>query len=36
MKKLTLGKGNLLRRSEEFIELGVKAKKEDRLSKTFG
>lgn len=27
MKKLTLGKGNLLRRSEEFIELGVKAKK---------
>jgi len=27
MKKLSLGKGNLLRRSEEFIELGVKAKK---------
>ncbi|PLY05315.1 MAG: DNA recombination protein RmuC [Arcobacter sp.] len=27
MKKLTLGKGNLLKRSEEFIELGVKAKK---------
>ena len=27
MNKLTLGKGNLLRRSEEFIELGVKAKK---------
>lgn len=27
MNKLSLGKGNLLRRSEEFIELGVKAKK---------
>jgi len=27
MNKLTSGKGNLLRRSEEFIELGVKAKK---------
>ena len=27
MSKLTLGKGNLLKRSEEFIELGVKAKK---------
>ncbi len=27
MKKLSTGKGNLLRRSEEFIELGVKAKK---------
>ncbi len=27
IKKLTLGKGNLLRRSEEFIELGIKAKK---------
>ncbi|NVJ53439.1 MAG: DNA recombination protein RmuC [Campylobacteraceae bacterium] len=27
IKKLSLGKGNLLRRSEEFIELGVKAKK---------
>ncbi|MCP4969589.1 MAG: DNA recombination protein RmuC [Arcobacter sp.] len=27
MNKLTLGKGNLLRRSEEFIELGVKTKK---------
>lgn len=27
MNKLTLGKGNLLRRSEEFIELGIKAKK---------
>lgn len=27
MNKLTQGKGNLLRRSEEFIELGVKAKK---------
>lgn len=27
MNKLTSGKGNLLRRSEEFIELGVKTKK---------
>ena len=27
MNKLSLGKGNLLRRSEEFIELGVKAKR---------
>lgn len=27
MKKLSLGRGNLLRRSEEFIELGVKAKR---------
>eukprot|EP00792_Barthelona_sp_PAP020_P012642 TRINITY_DN7396_c0_g1_i1.p1 TRINITY_DN7396_c0_g1~~TRINITY_DN7396_c0_g1_i1.p1 ORF type:complete len:201 (+),score=38.96 TRINITY_DN7396_c0_g1_i1:55-603(+) len=27
MNKLSSGKGNLLRRSEEFIELGVKAKK---------
>lgn len=27
MNKLSLGKGNLLRRSEEFIELGVKVKK---------
>ncbi len=33
MKKLSLGKGNLLRRSEEFIELGVKAKKKIDTSK---
>jgi DNA recombination protein RmuC len=27
MNKLSTGRGNLLRRSEEFIELGIKAKK---------
>lgn len=36
MNKLTLGKGNLLRRSEEFIELGVKAKKKIDSQKLLG
>lgn len=36
MKKLSLGKGNLLRRSEEFIELGVKAKKKIDTQKLLG
>jgi DNA recombination protein RmuC len=36
MNKLTLGKGNLLRRSEEFIELGVKAKKKIDSQKFLG
>lgn len=36
MNKLTLGKGNLLRRSEEFIELGVKAKKKIDSLKLLG
>lgn len=33
VNKLSSGKGNLLRRSEEFIELGVKAKKKIETSK---
>ncbi|XPV53971.1 MAG: DNA recombination protein RmuC [Halarcobacter ebronensis] len=36
MKKLSLGRGNLLRRSEEFIELGVKAKKKIDTQKLLG
>lgn len=36
MKKLSSGKGNLLRRSEEFIELGVKAKKKIDSQKLLG
>lgn len=36
MNKLSLGKGNLLRRSEEFIELGVKAKKKIEIQKLTG
>lgn len=36
MNKLTLGKGNLLRRSEEFIELGVKAKKKINSKRIIG
>ena len=36
LNKLTLGKGNLLRRSEEFIELGVKAKKKINSQRLVG
>ncbi|RXJ70164.1 DNA recombination protein RmuC [Halarcobacter ebronensis] len=36
MNKLSSGKGNLLRRSEEFIELGVKAKKRIDSKKMIG
>ena len=36
MNKLSSGKGNLLRRSEEFIELGVKAKKKIESKKMLG
>jgi len=36
MKKLSTGKGNLLRRSEEFLDLGVKAKKKIDTQKLIG
>lgn len=36
LNKLSSGKGNLLRRSEEFIELGVKAKKKIETQKLLG
>lgn len=36
MNKLTTGRGNLLRRSEEFIELGVKTKKKIDSQKLLG
>ena len=36
VNKLSSGKGNLLRRSEEFIELGVKAKKKIETQKLLG
>ncbi|RXK14249.1 DNA recombination protein RmuC [Halarcobacter mediterraneus] len=36
IKKLSLGRGNLIRRSEEFIELGVKVKKKIDTQKLLG
>jgi DNA recombination protein RmuC len=36
MNKLSTGRGNLLRRSEEFIELGIKAKKKIDTQKLIG